>query len=69
MFVSQLSSGQISSECIRIDMPIYIKHNSCFSASGSSNALRLLLNIEQYEIMRGPQMDAGVKVNNILYQT
>ena len=37
-----------------------------FSASGSSNALRLLLNIEQYEIMRGPQIDAGVKVNNVL---
>ena len=24
--------------------------------------------MEQYEIMRGPQIDAGVKVNNILYQ-
>ena len=30
--------------------------------SGSLNALRLLLNVEQYEIMRGPQIDAGVKV-------
>ena len=36
---------------------------------GFNNALRLLLNVEQYEIMRGPQIDAGVKVNNILYQT
>ena len=25
--------------------------------------------MEQYEIMRGPQIDAGVKVNNILCQT
>ena len=33
---------------------------------GSSNALRLLLNVEQYEIMGGPQIDAGVKVNNML---
>ena len=31
---------------------------------GSNNALRLLLNVEQYEIMRGPQIDAGVKVHN-----
>ena len=33
---------------------------------GSSNALELLLNVEQYEIMKGPQIDAGVKVNNII---
>ena len=32
---------------------------------GSNNALRLLLNVEQYEIMRGPQIDAGVTVNNL----
>ena len=25
--------------------------------------------MEQYKIMRGPQIDADVKVNNILYQT
>ena len=31
---------------------------------GPINALTLQLNIEQYEIMRGPQSDAGVKVNN-----
>ena len=34
--------------------------------SGSSNALELLLNVEQYEIMKGPQIDTGVKVNNII---
>ena len=38
-----------------------------FPVTGSSNALRLLLNIEEYEIMRGPQIDAGVKVNIIFY--
>ena len=30
---------------------------------GSNNALTLFLNVEQYEMMRGPQIDAGVKVN------
>ena len=29
---------------------------------GSSNGLRMVLNIEEYEYMRGPQDDAGVKV-------
>ena len=33
---------------------------------GSRSGLSLLLNIEQYEHMRGPQSDAGVKVNIIL---
>ena len=31
---------------------------------GPNNALTLQLNVEQYEIMRGPQFDAGVKVTN-----
>ena len=35
--------------------------------SGSSMGLSLILNVEQYEYMRGPQNDAGVKVNNILH--
>ncbi len=30
---------------------------------GSSNGLSLILNIEQYEYMKGPQTDAGVKVS------
>ena len=30
--------------------------------SGSSSGLSLILNVEQYEYMRGPQNDAGVKV-------
>ena len=29
---------------------------------GTANSLNLVLNIEQYEHMRGPQQDAGVKV-------
>ena len=33
---------------------------------GTRNGLSLLLNVEQYEHMRGPQNDAGVKVSNIL---
>ena len=36
-----------------------------FCISGSSSGLSLILNVEQYEYMRGPQNDAGVKVNNI----
>ena len=36
---------------------------SCeFLFTGTKNALKLLLNIEQYEYMRGPQIDTGVKV-------
>ena len=31
------------------------------------NALSLLLNVEQYEYMRGPQNDAGVKVNILVH--
>ena len=30
--------------------------------SGSGNALSLVLNVEQYEYMKGPQSAAGVKV-------
>ena len=30
--------------------------------SGASKGLSLTLNIEQYEYMRGPHLDAGVKV-------
>ena len=39
---------------------------SSFSSPGSHSGLKLVLNVEQYEHMRGPQNDAGVKVNNIL---
>ena len=35
-----------------------------FWISGSSSGLSLILNVEQYEYMRGPQNDAGVKVNS-----
>ena len=31
--------------------------------AGPQNGLSLILNVEQYEYMRGPQIDAGVKVN------
>ena len=31
--------------------------------SGSKSGLSLVLNVEQYEYMRGPQNDAGIKVN------
>ena len=34
---------------------------SCFL--GSKNGLSLILNVEQYEYMKGPQTDAGVKVS------
>ena len=34
----------------------------CCSFSGSSNGLRLLLNIEQYEYMVGPNEAAGIKM-------
>ena len=34
---------------------------------GSNNALTLVLNVEQYEIMRGPQIDEDVKVKYIFY--
>ena len=37
-----------------------------FSSPGSRSGLSLVLNVEQYEHIRGPQNDAGVKVNNIL---
>ena len=30
---------------------------------GAKRGLSLLLNVEQYEHMRGPETDAGVKVN------
>ena len=30
---------------------------------GLSNGLSLILNVEQYEYMKGPQNDAGVKVS------
>ena len=42
---------------------------SSFFSQGSRSGLSLLLNVEQYEHMRGPQSDAGVKVNNIPYHT
>ena len=31
--------------------------------SGSKSGLSLVLNVEQYEYMRGPQNDAGIKVS------
>ena len=31
--------------------------------TGATNGLSLILNVEQYEYMRGPQTDAGVKVS------
>ena len=37
-----------------------------FWISGSTSGLRLIVNVEQYEHMRGPQNDAGVKVNTVL---
>ena len=33
---------------------------------GSRNGLSLILNVEQYEYMRGPQDDAGIKVRENL---
>ena len=33
-----------------------------FCSVGSASGLRLTLNLEQYEYMKGPQNDAGVKV-------
>ena len=33
---------------------------------GSRSGLSLVLNVEQYEYMRGPNNDAGVKVDTIL---
>ena len=41
--------------------------NICFHYSGSGAALSLILNVEQYEYMRGPQNDAGIKVRAHLY--
>ena len=38
---------------------------TCVIFSGSSNGLSVTINIEQYEYMRGPQNDAGIKVKNI----
>ena len=35
---------------------------TCIIFSGSSNGLSVTINIEQYEYMRGPQNDAGIKV-------
>ena len=32
--------------------------------SGSSAGLSLVLNVEQYEYMKGPQDDAGIKVGH-----
>ncbi|CAD5126453.1 DgyrCDS14581 [Dimorphilus gyrociliatus] len=36
--------------------------NLSFTESGMNNALSLLLNLEQYEYMPGPDNDAGVKI-------
>ncbi len=33
-----------------------------FYMVGATHGLRMVLNVEQYEYMRGPQNDAGVKV-------
>ncbi len=35
----------------------------CLSLLGANNGLKLILNVEQYEYMRGPESDAGIKVN------
>ena len=40
---------------LRICFEIYV------SFSGSTHGLRLILNVEQYEYMRGPQGDVGAK--------
>ena len=45
------------------------KYKTQLSFSGSNNALKLLLNVEQYELMGGRQIDAGVKVNNVIINT
>lgn len=37
------------------------KNASSVEKSGSQHGLELILNVEQYEHMRGPQNDAGVK--------
>ena len=42
-----------------------LTNNAIHLVPGSNNALTLLLNVERYEIMRGPQIDAGVKVRSI----
>ena len=34
-----------------------------FCVKGSGFALSLVLNIEQYQYMKGPQDEAGIKVN------
>ena len=34
---------------------------------GPFGGLRLLLNIEMYEHMKGPNMDSGVKVSRLIY--
>ena len=39
----------------------YFKSNS-FMFPGTGFGLSLILNVEQYEYMRGPQNDAGIKV-------
>ena len=42
--------------------------NLCFEyLSGAKSGLSLVVNIEEYEYMKGPTSDAGVKVIFILY--
>ena len=48
-------------------MAALIIQNKCtkmfYLILGSTTGLGLILNVEQYEYMRGPQNDAGVKVD------
>ena len=44
---------------------MYLTNCARHLVPGSNNALTLLLNVEEYEIMRGQQIDAGVKVRSI----
>ena len=41
-----------------------VVNNILFLPPGPSGGLKLLLNIEKYEHMRGPNMDSGVKVGH-----
>ena len=48
-------------------IPLLIMYfTSNFGIVGSSSGLSLIINVEQYEYMTGPQTDAGVKVKIIL---
>ena len=46
------------------DTQMYLQIPFCMLDLGSRNGLSLILNVEQYEYMTGPQDDAGVKVSH-----